>query len=153
MGRYESFIAGWLITYLNIFLSTHEIGVVLGEAGLLRINTGRVRAPDVSYFSFERLGGKGLDEERISSAAADLAVEVFSDGNTAAEMKQKKIEYFGSGTRLFWIIYPVSKTVEIFDSLSDLPAKTLNVNDTIDGGAVIPGFALELTKLFNRRTK
>jgi Uma2 family endonuclease len=153
MGRYESFLAGWLITYLNLFLETDPCGVVLGEAALLRISTGRVRAPDVSFFSFSRLGGKDLADERISSMPADLAVEVVSESNTPAEMQKKKREYFASGTRLVWIIYPKSQTVDVFEQPSDEPTRTLRHDDTIEAGLIIPGFTLELEKLFSKRTK
>jgi Uma2 family endonuclease len=151
MRRYESFLAGWLLTYLNLFLETNPLGVVFGEAALLRLITGRVRAPDVSFFSYARLGGKGVADERISSMSADLAVEVFSDSNTAAEMQQKKIEYFSSGTRLVWIVYPIPRTVAIFEEPSDEPTRMLGENEILDGGSVLPGFTLELSKLFNKR--
>ncbi len=153
MGRYESFLAGWLITYLNLFLEDNPIGVVFGESALLRINTGRVRAPDVSFFSFQRLGGKGLAEERISSMAADLAVEVVSEGNTPAEIRQKIREYFASGTLLVWIIYPKTRTIAVFERASDEPARTLSENESIEGGSAIPGFELPLGKLFNKRSR
>jgi Uma2 family endonuclease len=153
MGRYESFLAGWLLTYLNLFLENNPLGVVFGEAALLRLITGRVRAPDVSFFSFARLGGKAVADERISSMSADLAVEVFSDSNTDAEMRQKKGEYFSSGTRLMWIVYPIPRTVAVFDQPTDEPTRTLGENEILDGGSVLPGFTLELSKLFNKRLK
>jgi len=153
MGSYESFLAGWLITYLNIFLEANPIGVVTGEAGLMRMKSERVRIPDVGFISFARLNGVDFSAERISSIAPDLAVEVFSEGNTAAEMQQKKLEYFASGTRLFWIIYPKARTVHIFEQPTDEPIQILSEHDTIEGWTVVPGFKLELSKLFNKRTK
>jgi len=49
VGYYESLVAGMLIHFLNTYLETHPLGIVLGEAGPLRILSSQVRIPDVSF--------------------------------------------------------------------------------------------------------
>jgi Uma2 family endonuclease len=146
VGSLESAIAGWLITYLNVFIGPRKLGVVFGEAAMMRIVSSRVRLPDVSFFSRERLatwGGKP-----ILNVAPDLAVEVISEGNTKAEMRQKMKEYFDSGTRLVWLVYPKTRTIEVYEQLTEQPARTLGHTDTLDGGSVLPGFAVPVADVF-----
>ncbi len=50
-------------------------------------------------------GGR-LPAEAIPSLVPDLAVEVLSPSNTAAEMDQKLRDYFAAGVRLVWYLDP-----------------------------------------------
>jgi Uma2 family endonuclease len=153
MGMYESLIASWLIYYLNLFIDAHPIGIITGEAGMMRLVSGRVRIPNVSFISSARLLGHELSKEPIPAIGPDLAVEVVSQGNTTAEMQQKTREYFQSGATLVWLIYPRDRTVAIFDAPTDQPMKVLNQSDILDGANVLPGFSLELNKLFAKLPK
>ena len=77
-----------------------------------------------------------------------IAAEVISEGNTVREMRQKAKEYFESGSKLVWMIYPKTRTVAVFQQLKDEPTRTLSENDTLDGGAVLPGFQMKVADLF-----
>ena len=57
VGLEESFIAGKILTLLNIFVEPRELGLVAGEAGTIQLDINLVRIPDVSFFSLERLPG------------------------------------------------------------------------------------------------
>ena len=77
----------------------------------------------------------------------DLAVEVLSDSNTKAEIARKRREYFVAGTRLAWIVDPRTRTVEVYTS-PDAPDATLDQEQMLNGGTVLPGFSLSLAELF-----
>ena len=77
-----------------------------------------------------------------------LAVEVISPSNTRAEMRQKRVEYFESGAKLVWQVYPDTRTVMIFDKAGDEPAKVLKEGEILDGGDVLPGFQIAVTEIF-----
>ncbi|HKB06128.1 MAG TPA: Uma2 family endonuclease, partial [Gemmataceae bacterium] len=66
--------------------------------------------------------------------------------NTVREMALKRDDYFRAGVRLVWQIDPRARTVAVYTS-PDNPA-VLREADALDGGAVLPGFALPLTELF-----
>src|SRR5260370_24911080 len=53
MGFYESRVAAVLIGFLEIYLRDHDLGIVLGSDGMLRIAPGQVRMPDVSFFFWD----------------------------------------------------------------------------------------------------
>jgi Uma2 family endonuclease len=77
-----------------------------------------------------------------------VAVEVLSEGNTPPEIDRKLQEYFEAGCRLAWIIDPRAQTVRVY--ASPRRSRLLTRDQTLEGGAVLPGFKLPLRKLFAR---
>jgi Uma2 family endonuclease len=148
VGAEESQIAGLIITFLNNFVLPRRLGVVLGEAGMLRLQPGLARAPDVSFLSHERLSSLGRPLPAVPAAAPDLAVEVVSKGNTRDEMKRKIGEYFAAGTQLVWIVDPRKQAVQVYTALTE--AVSLGIADVLDGGETLPGFRLHVRELFGR---
>ena len=149
-GYLESLIAAWLITELNNFVGLRNLGFVSGEAGMIRMISGRVRLPDVAFVSVKDLPGGKLPSDPIPTLPPTLAVEVLSETNTKAEIHQKLKEYFESGTKLAWIIDPATRTIAVFEQLSEEPSRVLHQNDVLDGGLVLPGFSLDVSRLFVR---
>ena len=78
MASFESLLAGLLIQWLNNFLDEHPLGVVLGEAGALRILPRRMRIPDVSFISWDRFPDRRLPADLVYRGAPDLAVEILA---------------------------------------------------------------------------
>ena len=153
VGYLESLIAGWLITELNNFIGSRNLGYVSGEAGMIRMISGRVRLPDVAFVSLQDLPGGILPLEPIPTLTPTLAVEVLSEANTKAEIQQKLNEYFESGAKLAWIIDPATRTVSIFERATEQPNRVLHEGDVLDGGSALPGFRLEVSRLFTRLPK
>jgi Uma2 family endonuclease len=85
MGWYESLLASIIITRNSVFLETHDLGKVLGEAGRLKILPGIVKIPDVSFIGWDRWPKTKLPRRPIPALVPDLAVEVLSEANTSAE--------------------------------------------------------------------
>ena len=130
---------------LSGFVEEHDLGETFGaETGfLLERDPDTVLGPDAAFVSHERLAE---DLEKYFPFAPDLAVEVLSPGNTTREMNEKVAMYFAAGARAVWIFNPKKKTVAVYASPSDV--QTLSEHDTLEGGEVLPGFRLELAKLF-----
>jgi Uma2 family endonuclease len=148
MGFYESRLAMLLGHFLEDFMERHDLGVVAGEAGMLRLTAGQVRIPDVSFISWDRLPNRELPAEPIPDLVPDLAVEVLSEGNTEQEMRRKLREYFQAGVRLVWYVEPADRTVTVYTRPSR--ARRITEDQTLEGGAVLPGFTLPLRTLFAR---
>ncbi len=151
VGAKESMLTCVLIHIISNFLDRNNWGIVLGADGMLRLMPGLVRAPDISFISWDRLPGGELPEQAIPPIAPDLAVEVISKGNTRKEMERKLAEYFRNGVRLAWLVYPKKRTIEVYTS----PAAkiVLGNGQTLEGGEVLPGFTLPLAKLFAPRRR
>jgi Uma2 family endonuclease len=151
MGFAESNLALDLAFYLNSYLHEHDLGIIAGESGAVRLMRGLVRMPDVCFVSWERLPGETVPDEPIADLAPDLAVEVLSRGNTKKEMKRKLKEYFLSGVRLVWYIDPRRRNVQVFTAPDKVT--TLIGTETLDGGEVLPGFMLPLSQLFAKKKR
>ena len=78
--------------------------------------------------------------------APDLAVEVVSPTDAAAEVQRKVREYFDAGAQQAWVVYPDLREVMVFRSVRE--SVTLAAADTLDGGALIPGFVCPVAQLF-----
>jgi Uma2 family endonuclease len=148
MGFWESVLATAIASALRAFVIPKKLGVVAGADGMVRLfpNLTLIRIPDVVFVSRDRLPARGSKRRPVPQLAPDLVVEVLSDGNTPAEMRRKRQEYFDSGVRLVWIVDPIARSIDVYAGIEQ--CITLREGQTLDGGTVLPGFALELTALF-----
>lgn len=146
MGAYESYLGVLLASFLNNFVREHDLGVVLGSDGMLRLFPGRVRLPDVCFISTVQSPIEEMQQHPIAELIPDLAVEVISKSNTEQEMTEKLRDYFQSGTRLVWYVYPSREEVDVYRNVDN--KTTVTRDETLDGGDVLPGFKLALIELF-----
>lgn len=146
VGLRESMLAGALLAILRAFVIPRNLGIVTGEAGMMRLMAGLVRSPDVAFVSWNRIPGRCIPTQSVPHLAPDLAVEVLSKSNTVKEMERKRGEYFQAGVTLVWIVDPDTRTVAVYTSPDIFT--TLHELDTLDGGLVLPGFSLPLAELF-----
>jgi Uma2 family endonuclease len=148
MGYYEGRSAAVLIFFLETFLTDHNVGITAGADGMMRLSSGLVRIPDVSFISWDRLPGHRVPREPIPQLAPNLAVEVLSEGNTRAEMERKLRDYFAAGAELVWYIDPETRSAQVWTSLDD--SVVVEEQGTLEGGTVLPGFRLPLREYFAR---
>lgn len=147
MGAAESFLAVALARLLGNWVAPLNLGAILGPDGMLRLQAGLVRIPDISFIPWERFPGRRIDlDTPILGLFPHLAVEVLSVSNTASEMAIKRDEYFTAGTRLVWQVDPRARTVEVFTTPT--ASTLLQQTDTLTGDPVLPGFTLALSQLF-----
>jgi Uma2 family endonuclease len=146
MGYRESLLSGAIIDYLRQYVRPRRLGIVLGEAGPLRILPHQVRMPDVCFIRYDRFPGGKLPQVQIPAVAPDLAVEVLSPDNSAGEMQRKLRDYFTAGVRLVWYVDPATRTARAYTAPDQ--CALLSEADTLSGGDVLPGFQLSLRDLF-----
>src|SRR5262245_48486444 len=146
LGYYESYIAATLIRLFGNYVVAHDLGIVAGADGMMRLAPGLVRIPDVSFVSWEKLPGHLLPRQAIPDLVPDLAVEVLSEGNMPREMARKLNEYFALGVRLVWLVNPMTESTEAYPSRSQ--STVLDKSATLEGGVILPGFTLSLSALF-----
>ena len=146
MGYLESILAAALIHFVKGFLDAHDLGIVAAPDGMMRILPDQVRVPDVSFVCWERLPGGRVPQQPVPDLAPDLAVEILSEGNTAAEMQRKLHDYFTAGVRLVWYIDLRTRSATAYTS-PDQPTQ-ITADGLLAGGDVLPGFELPLAELF-----
>lgn len=145
-GGKATAVAGAIVGLLFVYARPGRLGVTLTEPGvIIRRNPDTVRAPDAAFVRQERVPPGGIPDPFLDFTP-DLIVEVMSPSNTLPEMQAKVREWLEAGARLVWVVYPARRTVEVIRSLFD--RVTLSVEDTLDGGEVLPGFSCRVTELF-----
>ena len=144
----HSRLQGLLYLLLHQFLATIPLGVVAIEWRCVFGPHGRDRAfvPDVTFATHERRAAKGRNERKFLWAAPDLAVEVLSPDQHADEFADKLHFYLLHGVRLVWVVNPWERTIRVFRPGED--SQLLGAGDTLDGGDVLPGFAVAVDDIF-----
>ena len=102
------------------------------------------RMADVSFISNARLNQPEL-HGMLYNGGPDLAIEVVSPGNSAAEIARKVAEYLDAGSKAVWVLNPARRTLTVHTP--DAAPQTLTERDTVDGGDYLPGFACAVADL------
>jgi Uma2 family endonuclease len=143
-------IHGVLVVRLARLLDQHveanRLGVVTANSGaILARNPDTVRGADISFIRRERIPAAGLPDG-FWTGPPDLAVEIRSPGERPALIRGKLSDYLARGVRAVWIVDPKKRTVTIHRPFSSVA--TLGVDDTLEGGDVVPGFTCAIVRLF-----
>ena len=148
MGFFEARLATVLAALIQSYLDEHDLGIVVGADGLVRISPTRSLAPDVSFICWGRFPDRKFPAEPVPRLAPDLAVEVLSRGNTRAEMEAKLDEYFAAGVQIVWIVDPARETAKLYQSRGE--SIEIDMQGTLAAPGVLPGFAVAMQELFDR---
>jgi Uma2 family endonuclease len=132
---------------LSAHVRKNGLGVILaGDSGfILARKPDTVRGPDVAFVSKQRFEERG-DTIKAFSGAPDLAVEVLSPSNTPAGIRAKVADYFAAGSRCVWVIDAEARSVTVYAAL--LSPHELGEDEILDGGDVLPGFAVRVGEIF-----
>ena len=137
-------IASNVVTSFNNYSRPRGIGRSRVETGYtLRTGPDTVRGPDVSFVFQPRVEGRGRG---FPSGAPDIAVEVVSPSDTAAEMARKVAEYLSAGSQMVWVVYPAGRRVVIHRA--DGSVLSYGGDDVITDEELLPGFSLPLSEIF-----
>lgn len=147
-GAEHGYISGNVFAALHSLVKPNKLGYLLtNDPGvILHRNPDRVRAPDVCFFPADRFPGRRLPTG-YAEVIPDFVAEIVSPGDTAAEVEEKIQEWLGVGVRLVWAVYPRSRSVTAYRSLTSIRAFT--ESETIDGEPVFPGLSISVQELFS----
>ena len=146
IGWQESLLAMVLVRSLGGFLESHPLGVITGPDGVTQLFEKIARAADVAFFCWERMPDGKLPTHPVPELVPDFVVEVLSISNTRGEMVRKRREYFQAGVRLVWMVDPQSRTVAVYTDPESF--SVASEEDIIDGRDVLPGWKVDLGRLF-----
>jgi len=127
-------------------VDAYELGKVLDPGGfLLTRNPDTVRSPDVAFIQQARLGP--CETTFFDGAGApNLAVEVVSPDDSSNKVAAKVEDYLTHGCPLVWVVEPSTRTITVYHP--DGTARVHHENETLDGGEVLPGFAMRMADIF-----
>ncbi len=145
--RHENII-GRISSLIFAYLEQHGLDDhYAGGAGYDMTLPGQddtVLAPDVSVTQYPETS------EDYSKIPPLLAVEVVSPSQFRPAMAMKAQFYLSAGVKLVWIVWPDSRTVDVWTPPQQVT--TLTFADIIDGGEVLPGFSCPVAKFFPKQT-
>ncbi len=135
-------IGAAILIKLGGFIEEHDLGWVTGADGGYVV-AGEKYIPDAAFMSKKRQPQPS--SEAYNPLAPDLAVEVISPTDDRDTLRIKVVNYLLAKTQV-WVIDPEKKQVEIYTP--DQPVKILPADGILDGGDLLPGFQLSLSRIF-----
>ena len=121
------------------FCRAHNIPCYIsGADGAYDIN-GNTVAPD---FAYKRTP---LSDDYPDPAPPLWVLEVVSPTDKAPDIRDKREIYEQAGI-LLWEMYPKRQSIDVY--APGQKKRTFRIDDTLDGGDVLPGFRLAVRELF-----
>lgn len=133
---------------LMIYVAEHRAGYVSGlDPGIfLERDPDTVRAPDVCFYTSERVPPPEARRKGWAETVPDLVVEVVSPGDTAKYVEEKVEQWLAAGVRLVLVLYPSTQTVAAYSGPNEV--RRFTAADTLDAAPVLPGFSCPVARLF-----
>jgi Uma2 family endonuclease len=131
--------------FIKLHLHQNKLpGHVTGEHGGYMVS-GERYAPDVAYIS--AMKQPELDKEGYNSLPPDLAVEVdFPSTLKSKETLTVKIGNYLAAETIVWAVFPERKEIEVYTP--GQPVRIFGIDDTLDGGEVLPGLNVAVKDIF-----
>ena len=149
MASFSSWIGGVILHLLSVHCNGNRLGWVFGpDEGYQCFpeDPNRIRKADVSFIRAGRLPGEVPGWTGYQKLAPDLAVEVLSPNDLAADVHKKIDQYLGAGVRLIWVVIPETREVRIHRS--DRTVSQIGIDGELTGEDVVPGFRCRVAELF-----
>jgi Uma2 family endonuclease len=125
----------------------YKLGEAFDSSTGFILPNGANRSPDAAWIPQARWDALSVDEqERFLPLCPDFVIELRSPSDTLKAIREKMHEYIANGTQLGWLIDPETRTVEVYRQGQEV--ETLDNPATVSGEDVLPGFVLDMTKVW-----
>jgi len=148
-GGEHSTVAGEIYHHFRLFDPQRNLGVPTVDAGYHPpAERDTLLSPDAAFTRVER-APEPFPRTWVP-VMPDIAVEVQSPSNSLAELRRKAAIYLHHGTQLVWIILPEQRSAEVcrLDANGKIQTESIGAEGSLSGESVLPGFTLELARLF-----
>jgi Uma2 family endonuclease len=124
-----------------------QLGKSFDSSTGFKLPNGATRSPDLAWVRQERWDALTLQQKRkFAPLCPDFVVELRSVSDDLEDIRAKMREYLENGAVLGWLINPEDQQVEIYRL--GQPVEILHRPVTLSGGAVLPGFVLDLREIW-----
>ena len=135
-------------TQLDLWNEQTELGEVFDSSTGFTLPNKADRSPDASWVEKSRWSALTPEQrEKFIPLCPDFVIELVSPSDSLKKTQEKMQEYMENGCRLGWLINRKKREVEI-----DRPGQDVEVLQsplTLSGENVLPGFVLNLQKIWN----
>lgn len=150
LGALEASVLTFLFKPLAPHVWANRLGEIHPEMMFdLRPAVDRSRRPDLAFVSAARWPIDRLaPHEEAWRLVPDLAIEIVSRSNSAAEIAAKLTEYLDAGVTAVWIVYPTESQIHTYHASDPSRFRVLRRTDVLEQPDLLPGFRLPLADLF-----
>ena len=129
------------------FVEARGLGSVISEMDF-QLGDDTVRRPDIAFISAARL--EGIDLERVPLALApDLAIEIVSPSDRAADLLLKVAQYLATSTKAVWLFYPNTRLAYRYvPGKLEPEVRSADAGHSFEDRELLPGFQLTLAQIF-----
>ncbi len=124
------------------FVRQRGLGIVTAET-LFNLGSGLVRAPNIAFIPAERLGM--MNPREYLEAVPALVVEVLSPGNKPLDVTRKSHQYRAAGVHTVLVLDSERREADLIDAAG---VRTVRARGTLEIPAILPGFSIPLSALF-----
>jgi Uma2 family endonuclease len=136
-----------IITDFGIWNRQHKLGQVFDSSTCFELPNNAKYSPDVSWISQSRWDTLTPEQkEKFPAIAPDFVLELLSPSDILKNPQDKMREYITNGVKLAWLIYPKTRTVEIYRIGQEV--EILHNPSSLSGEEVLPDFILDLTQIW-----
>ena len=136
-----------LLIELGIWNRQTQRGKVFSSSTVFKLPLGSQRSPDAAWVELSRWNALSAeDRSKCPPLAPDFVIELRSRTDKLSDLQDKMLEYRDNGVRLGLLINPQDRIVEIYRI--DRAIEVIESGNSIDCDNVLPGFSLDLTKIW-----
>ena len=136
---------------LVIWARQDGTGITFDSNAGFTLPNGAVRSPDASWILLSRWEAlSSAEQDRFAPICPDFVIELLSPSDRLADLQDKLTEYMESGVRLGFLVDPQQRRVYVYRP--GVSVEVLDEPATVSGDPVLPGFALNLTTIWQAPT-
>jgi Uma2 family endonuclease len=132
---------------LGLWNRQTQQGYTFDSSTCFKLPNGAERSPDAAWISKARWEALSKDDRsKFPPIAPDFVIELRSVTDRLDLLQAKMRDYQDNGVQLGWLINPQDRQVEVYRV--GHPVEVLDQPDTVSGEPVLPGFILDLNRIF-----
>lgn len=136
-----------LIVQLGNWVEQDGTGIGFDSSTGFTLPNGATCSPDAAWVKLERWNALSEEEqEKFAPICPDFVVELRSASDSLKVLQDKMQEYIDNGALLGWLIDRKQRKVYIYRP--QVSVECLDNPVTISGDPVLPGFVLDLSKIW-----
>jgi Uma2 family endonuclease len=138
---------GRITAQLIVWADEDGTGGAFGSSSGFKLPNGATRSPDASWVERSRLAALSPKQRKeYFPLCPDFVIELRSSTDRLKRLKEKMEEYIANGARLGWLIDPIERKVYVYRPVAEV--EVLDEPATVSGDPVLPGFTLDLQKIW-----
>jgi Uma2 family endonuclease len=124
-----------------------QAGVAFDSSGGFKLPNGATRSPDAAWVRRSRLAGLTREQkQKFLPLCPDFVIELRSPTDNLQAVLDKMQEYLDNGAQLGWLLDPLTRRVHVY--LPQRPPEILDAPNTLSADPLLPGFVLDLRKIW-----